>query len=155
MVEFSGTYDCTVDGKGRIIIPASLKRQLFLCSGNELILKRKLNTPCLELYEMEEWNRWVLMWKRKLKPFDTDHAAFKRAFFAGLQEVEMDSTGRILIAKDLLAHSGISKDVTMVAVGNLIEIWDKEKYEKNVAESERNLKELTQKVLGKFENPFD
>ena len=151
IVDFIGSYDCTIDSKGRIIVPKPLKDQL-LPFTNKFIIKRKPSSSCLELYVMEEWNRLRLM-LNKLNPFVKKHNDFKRALFAGIKEVEMDSTGRILLTKDLLAYSGISKDVTMASVGNIIEIWDKALYENTVAETNLSFAELAEEVMGNVETP--
>ena len=154
MVEFTGSHDCTVDSKGRIIVPAPLKRQLLPFADKKFIIKRKTSSPCLELYVMEEWNKLRLM-LNKLNPFVKKHNDFKRAFFAGIKEVELDSTGRILLAKDLLAYSGISKDVTMASIGNIIEIWDKAAYENDLANTNSNFGELAEEVMKDVELPQD
>jgi MraZ protein len=154
MIDFIESYDCTIDSKGRIIVPVSLKRQLLPFANKEFIVKRSVSSPCLELYVMEEWNKVRLMLNR-LNPFVKKHNDFKRAFFAGIKKVEMDSTGRILLAKDLLSHSGISKDVTMASAGNFIEIWDKALYESTITETNLNFGTLAEEVMGGIEFPQD
>jgi MraZ protein len=157
MVNITGFYECTLDSKGRIIVPKSLKEQLLPFSDKKFIVKRNSDAklPCLELYVMDEWNRLLRLVLSKLNPFVKKHNDFKRALFAGIKEVELDSTGRILLAKDLLAYSGISKDVTMASVGNMIEIWDKASYESTVAETNLSFGELAEEVMGGVEFPQD
>jgi MraZ protein len=157
MVNITGSYDCTIDGKGRIIVPKPLKEQLLSFAGKKFIVKRNsdADSPCLELYVMEEWNRLLRLVLSKLNPFVKKHNDFKRALFAGIKEVELDSTGRILLAKDLLTYSGISKDVTMASAGNFIEIWDKASYESTVAETNLSFGELAEDVMGGMEFPQD
>ena len=154
MASFIGSYDCTVDSKGRVIVPASLKRQLLPFAEGGFIVKRSVSSPCLELYVRQEWNRLRMM-VDKLNPFKKKNNDFKRAFFAGLKEVEMDATGRILLAKDLLIYSGISKDVTMASSGNIIEIWDKAAYESVIAETNLTFGDLAEEVMQDIEIPPD
>jgi MraZ protein len=146
IVDFRGTYDCTVDSKGRIIIPAPLKRQLAPYSDRKFIVKQSGFVSCLELYVMQEWDRHLAILNR-LNSFKKKHTDFIRAFLAGNKEVELDSTGRILLTKDLLAFSGISKDVIMASRGNIIEIWDKAAYENKIAETNSNFEELAEEVM--------
>ena len=154
MAEFIGSYDCTVDSKGRIIVPKSLKDQLLPFASKKFIIKRSVFSPCLELYVMDEWSKQRTM-VNTLSPFKKKNNDFKRALFAGIKEIEMDSTGRILLAKDLLAYSGISKDVTMASAGNIIEIWDKAAYENDIAETNLSFGELAEEVMGDMELPQD
>ena len=148
MIDFIESYDCTIDSKGRVIVPISLKRQLLPFADKKFVLKRGVypDTPYLELYVMDEWNK-QRMKLNKLNPYVKKNKDFIRAFFAGVKEVEMDTTGRILVAKDLLAYSGISKDVIMASVGNIIEIWDKASYEEKIAETGLNIGELAEDVM--------
>ena len=146
MADFIGSYDCTVDSKGRVIVPAPLKRQLLPFTEGGFVVKRSVFSPCLELYVRQEWNRQRMMIDQ-LSPFKKKNNDFKRAFFAGLKEVEMDATGRILLTKDLLAYSGISKDVIMASAGNIIEIWDKAAYEGVVADTNLDFGELAEEVM--------
>jgi MraZ protein len=147
MVDFIGAHDCTIDSKGRVIVPAPLKRQLLPFADKKFIVKRSASSPCLELYVMEEWDK-LRTKLSKLNPFVKKNNDFKRALFAGIKEVELDSTGRILLAKDLLAYSGISKDVTMAAVGNIIEIWNKSLYEGTIATTGISFEALAEDVMG-------
>ena len=152
MAGFIGSYECTVDSKGRVIVPAPLKRQLLPFSDGGFVVKRSVFSPCLELYVRQEWNKQRMM-VEQLSPFKKKNKDFTRAFFAGIKEVDMDATGRILLAKDLLAYSGISKDVTMASAGNIIEIWDKTAYENTVAETNLGFGELAEDVMENVKIP--
>jgi len=50
-----GTYECKVDAKGRLMLPAAVKKQLLPVLQNGFVLKRAVFQPCLELYPMSEW----------------------------------------------------------------------------------------------------
>jgi len=154
VVDFIGSYECTIDSKGRIIVPAPLKRQLLPYVENKFIVKRSIYSPCLELYVMKEWDKQRIM-VNKLSPFKKKNRDFTRALYAGIKEVELDTTGRILITKDLLAYSGISKDVIMASAGNIIEIWDKAMYENAITETNLNFGDLAEEVMQDIEMPSD
>lgn len=51
-----GTYECKVDAKGRLMMPAPLKKQLTASLQDGFVLKRSVFQPCLELYPMVEWD---------------------------------------------------------------------------------------------------
>jgi MraZ protein len=154
MVDFIGVYDCTVDSKGRVIIPAPLKRQLQPFSDKKIVVKRSVFSPCLELYVMEEWTKLSMMLK-KLNPFNKKNNDFKRIFFAGVKEVNIDPTGRVLLSKDLLTFSSISKDVIMASAGSYIEIWDKEAYEKTISNPDFDYGALAEEVMKDIQMPED
>ncbi len=142
-----GTYECKVDAKGRLMIPSALKKQLSVSLQDGFVLKRSVFQPCLELYPMAEWN---LMMERinKLNRFVKKNNDFIRRFTAGVKVVEVDDLGRLLIPKDLVAFGQISKDIVLSSAVNIVEIWDKDLYEKSISGDDVGFAELAEDVMG-------
>ena len=142
-----GTYECKVDAKGRLLIPSALKKQLANSIQDGFVLKRSVFQPCLELYPMTEWN--LMMQKiNKLNRFVKKNNDFIRRFTAGVKVIEVDDLGRLLIPKDLVAFSHISKDIVLSSAVNIVEIWDKELYEKSIAGDDIDFADLAEDVMG-------
>ncbi|QDW20271.1 division/cell wall cluster transcriptional repressor MraZ [Flavobacterium sp. KBS0721] len=142
-----GTYECKVDAKGRLMMPAPLKKQLASSLQDGFVLKRSVFQPCLELYPMDEWN--LMMQKiNKLNRFVKKNNDFIRRFTAGVKMVEIDSLGRLLVPKDLVAFSSISKDVVFSSAVNIVEIWDKDLYEKSISGEDMDFADLAEEVMG-------
>ncbi len=142
-----GTYECKVDAKGRLMLPSAIKKQLLPVLQNGFVLKRAVFQHCLELYPMTEWD--TLMLKiNKLNRFKKKNNDFIRRFTAGLKVVEVDATGRLLIPKDLVAFSGISKEIVVSSAINIIEIWDKDKYEQAIDDATGDFADLAEEVMG-------
>lgn len=142
-----GTYECKADSKGRIMLPAPLKKQLSSVLEKGFVVKRAVFQPCLELYPMEEWQ--TLMDKvNKLNRFKKKNNDFIRRFTAGVRIIEVDTTGRILIPKDLTIFAGISKEIVVSTAINIMEIWDKENYEKAIEDATGDFADLAEEVMG-------
>ena len=142
-----GTYECKVDTKGRLMLPSAIKKQLLPILQNGFVLKRAVFQPCLELYPMAEWE--LLMQKmNKLNRFKKKNNDFIRRFTAGVTIVEVDSTGRLLVPKDLMVFSGISKDIVVSSAINIVEIWDKDKYEQAIDDAADDFADLAEEVMG-------
>jgi MraZ protein len=142
-----GTYECKVDAKGRLMMPAALKKQLNPVLQNGFVLKRAVFQPCLELYPMPEWE--ILIQKvNKLNKFKKKNNDFIRRFTAGVKVVEIDSNGRLLIPKDLTVFAKISKNIVVSSAINIIEIWDKENYEKAIDDATGDFADLAEEVMG-------
>ena len=142
-----GTYECKVDAKGRLMMPAPLKKQLASFLQDGFVLKRSVFQPCLELYPMDEWN--LMMQKiNKLNRFVKKNNDFIRRFTAGVKMVEIDALGRLLVPKDLVAFSSISKDVVFSSAVNIVEIWDKDLYEKSISGEDMDFADLAEEVMG-------
>ncbi|OBX22474.1 MULTISPECIES: division/cell wall cluster transcriptional repressor MraZ [Bizionia] len=147
MSSLIGTYECKVDAKGRLMLPAALKKQLAPALQNGFVLKRAVFQSCLELYPMAEWE--ALMQKvNKLNRFKKKNNDFIRRFTAGVKIIEVDATGRLLIPKDLVAFADISKEIVMSSAINIIEIWDKDKYEQAIDDATGDFADLAEEVMG-------
>jgi|TARA_B100001059_G_C17620656_1_gene469334 MraZ protein len=142
-----GTYECKVDAKGRLMLPVSFKKQLASVVNNGFVLKRAVFQPCLELYPT---NQWELLMQRinKLNRFKKKNNDFIRRFTAGVKSVDLDGSGRLLISKDLVGFAGISKDIVVTSAINIIEIWDKDKYEKAINDAAGDFADLAEDVMG-------
>lgn len=114
---------------------------------NGFVLKRAVFQPCLELYPMSEWE--ALMQKvNQLNRFKKKNNDFIRRFTAGVKVVEVDTTGRLLIPKDLMSFADISKDIVVSSAINIIEIWDKDKYEQAIDDATGDFADLAEDVMG-------
>lgn len=142
-----GTYECKADAKGRLMIPTALKKQLANSLQDGFVIKRSVFQPCLELYPMSEWN--LLMEKiNKLNRFVKKNNDFIRRFTAGVKVVDLDDLGRLLLPKDLISFSKISKDVVFSSAVTIIEIWDKELYENAIISDHDEFANLAEDVMG-------
>ena len=147
MVNLIGTYECKADAKGRLMLPSQLKKQLNSVLDEGFVLKRAVFQPCLELYPMSEWNK--LMGKvNKLNRFVKKNNDFIRRFTAGVKIVELDVSGRLLVPKDLHSFAGISKEIVLSSAVNIVEIWDKENYEKAIDDAAGDFADLAEDVMG-------
>jgi len=84
----------------------------------------------------------------KLNRFKKKNNDFIRRFTAGVKVVELDATGRLLIPKDLFQFAGIEKQVVLSSAVNIIEIWDKKKYESAINDAALDFAELAEEVMG-------
>jgi len=154
VVNLIGTYECKADVKGRLMLPATVKKQLSSVLQEGFVLKRSVFQPCLELYPMSEWNK--LMTKvNKLNRFVKKNNDFIRRFTAGVKVIELDVSGRLLIPKDLHSFAGISKEVVLSSSVNIIEIWDKDKYEKAIDDAAVDFADLAEDVMGNVNDVDD
>ena len=147
MINLIGTYECKADAKGRVMFSSAFKKQLSSVLQDGFVIKRAVFQPCLELYPMQEWN--LMMEKvNKLNRFKKKNNDFIRRFTAGVRMVELDATGRILIPKDLCDFANIKKQVVLSSAVNIVEIWDKDNYEKAIDDAAVDFADLAEEVMG-------
>ena len=123
---FLGEFNHTVDNKGRVFVPACYRDQLvgkFYVSRTE--------DKCVKIYSKPEWEKFC---ERFDKIEGEKNTVSSRFIFRYSFEVELDSSGRLLIPEKLRDHAEIKKDVVIIGRNNLAEIWDSElfkQYEEN------------------------
>ena len=126
-MQFIGQFDCTMDDKGRIKMPASL-RKLFPAEDKGRFMIAKDLEDCLVIYTMKAWAHQAER-LQKLNPFNMRHQQFLNAITVGLTEVEMDSADRFLVSKSLIKYLGNGKNIVMKGKFDRIQVWDASKYE--------------------------
>jgi MraZ protein len=126
---------------------SAFKKQLSSVLQEGFVIKRGVFQPCIELYPMQEW-RLMMDKVNKLNKFKKKNNDFIRRFTAGVKVVELDATSRILIPKDLCDFAGIQKQIVMASSVNIIEIWDKDKYEKAIDDAALDFADLAEEVMG-------
>jgi len=124
-----GEFSHSIDGKGRLFIPAKFRESL----GPVFIITRGLGYY-LSVYHMDEWND--LQAKIKTLPRE-DALELQRYFLAPAQECVPDSQGRVLISQKLRAHANLDKTAAVVGMGDHIDIWDEAAWNKTDTTPER------------------
>ncbi len=147
MIQLIGTYECKVDAKGRIALPAAFKKQLAAVLTEPFVIKRSIFQNCLEIHPMSEWNE-VMTKVNTLNRFVKKNNDFIRMFTAGVKVVEVDANSRFQISKDLIEFAGIEKNVVLSSSLNMIEIWNKESYEIAVNPDNVEFAALAEEVMG-------
>lgn len=150
MINILGTYECKVDAKGRFMFPVQLKGQLGEALKQGMVIKRSIFKKCLELFPRDNWQEESNM-VNKLNMFKKKNAEFATKFMAGVKPLDLDGTGRLLIPKDLISYSGITKEIVLTSVVNRIEIWDKTAYEAAVDYDPDDFADLAEEVMGEFQ----
>lgn len=130
---FLGTYEHSLDIKGRVILPAKFREQLEAGA----FLARQLD-GCLALYDAEEFEKVALDMQEKARRGAVERNAV-RSFAAGATEATPDKQGRISIPSHLRAFAGLERDVVVTGALTRIEIWDASRWHDIDSEAERAL----------------
>lgn len=123
---FNGQYAHTLDDKGRIVLPAKFRD--FLKSGGVITNGYE---GCLTIYTVEGWNKYL----ENLLSKPMSYSAVRknmRVVSGSASDFEPDKAGRIKIPDYLLSAAGISKDVTIVGMGSIIEVWATDRWQKEI-----------------------
>lgn len=150
MSQLHGEYECKLDAKGRLIIPAALKKQLPKAARDTFFINRGFEKCCV-LYPSNEWE--IIAGEiNKLSDFIKKEREFKRYFLRGASQLEMDAQSRVLLPKSLLEYADAKNEVMLLAYGNKIELWSKAGYEKMLSEEPADFSALAEEVMSKRRN---
>ena len=116
-----GTYNQSMDAKGRMSFPAKFREIL----GDRFTVTKGID-GCLFVYSIEDFNAKA----EKIKTLPLAKArALQRSFMGWASDVDADKQGRILIKDSLRKIAGLEKEVVVVGVSDRCEIWDKQRWE--------------------------
>ena len=138
---FVGTYQHTVDDKGRLFIPARFRGQ----ENQRFFITRGLDR-CLFVFPEAEWEKWQAR-IRDLSMMKSDGRAFHRMFFSGAAETISDRQGRINLPQTLIEYAGLGKEVVVIGVSDRFEIWSVETWRAYEEESTRRYEEIAEKLV--------
>ena len=144
-----GEYECKLDQKGRLILPANLKKQVSPEAKDMFVINRGFE-HCIVLYPMNEW-KVISEEINRLNLYNRKNRNFARYFYRGATELNLDGSNRLLLPKTLMSYAGIGKEVILFAFSNRIEVWAKDKYEQLMTDEPEDFAALAEEVMGKPE----
>lgn len=137
---FMGEYHQKIDEKGRLIVPAKIRYDL----GENFIVTRGLD-GCLFIYPKNTWNKIISKYEKL--PNVKDARNFMRFFLSGATTQEFDKQGRINISSPLIKYADLTKDCVVIGVGERLEIWSLDRWNKFTEENEDNFSELADNLF--------
>lgn len=120
---FMGEYHPTLDEKGRVAIPAKLRKAF----GENAVINKLIIThgfdKCIMAFREEEWQDFVQNKLMNLSQGEQKNRMRLRFLLGGAAECDLDKQGRIVLPAYLKEYADIDKDVTILGLYNKIEIW--------------------------------
>ncbi len=121
---FQGASSLILDGKGRLSVPTR-HRDVLVASASGQLTVTKHPHGCLMIFPRPEWDKF----RERIASLPMSAQWWKRIFLGNAMELELDSTGRVLISPELREGAGITKAAVLLGMGNHFELWDKATYE--------------------------
>ncbi|MBT1165315.1 division/cell wall cluster transcriptional repressor MraZ [Bifidobacterium simiarum] len=140
-----GTYTPKIDAKGRLALPAKLRGQL----GAGVVMARG-QERCIYLLPHSEFRR-VAAQIQRTSLGNKAARDYLRVFLSGAVDQEPDKQGRVVIPPMLRDYAGLGSDVVVIGVGTRAEIWDRESWERYLAEQEQGYADIADDVLPALE----
>lgn len=116
---FQGSSALTLDAKGRISIPTRHRDALISQAEGRLTLTRHPD-GCLLVYPRPVWEER----RKMIASLPMAARALQRLMLGNAQDVELDGSGRVLIAPELRNATGMTRDTMLMGLGAHFELWD-------------------------------
>ena len=141
---FLGSFEHSIDDKGRLAIPAKYRNAV--CGENQegSIILTKFG-QCLTAYPLEEWQKLGNK-IANLPQFNPQVIAFQRYLIAGACECPIDKSGRILIPPTLRAGAFLEKDCTILGQIRKFEIWSTSIWQSELGRISQDIGAITEKM---------
>ncbi len=139
-VDLNGSFRFKTDAKGRVSLPAKFRKVL----SEDLVVTTALTGDHLLVFDgQDSFNAWVdgifVDKFGEYKESDRMHVRLRSKLKARANDVEVDSSGRIMLPAEIRAAAGIDKEVVIVGDTGRFEIWDAKRYEQVDAEVDLGL----------------
>jgi len=121
---FQGASSLSLDAKGRLSVPTRHRDVLSATAAGQLTITRHPH-GCLMLFPRSEWEKF----RERVAALPMTAHWWKRIFLGNAMDVDMDSTGRVLISPELREATQITKETILLGMGSHFELWDKSTYE--------------------------
>ena len=142
---FRGQFTYSVDAKGRISIPAKLRKHVSQEANDTFVMTRGTG-KCIDIYPLDQW----LVFEKKLEelnPFDPQKAKFIRMILQHAAEDTLDSQSRILIPQSLLEYAQIEKEVVILGALKKIEVWTPKEFEEYLRATPETYEQIAAQVM--------
>jgi len=116
---FQGASALTLDAKGRMSVPSRYREALQGQAEGRVTLTKSPD-GCLLLFPRPEWE----VQRAKLVALPMEAQWWRRIFLGNAMDIEIDSAGRVLVSPELRSAASLEKEVTLLGMGNYLELWD-------------------------------
>ena len=137
---FLGTYIHTIDSKNRLALPSKIASKL-----SKTIVVSKGFDGGLELRSINDFEKYSEM-LMSYSANKHENRVVVRQLLANAAEISIDPAKRILIPANLLKEVNIKVDVTIIGVGNKLEIWDTNSYKAFKAKTDKTYEEIAERL---------
>lgn len=132
---FYGTYEHTLDDKGRVILPAKMRHGF----DGRAFLTQYLD-GCLALWDPEAFDEQMEAMRQRASTGRSERN-LARVWASKSHEVEVASNGRVAIPAHLREYAGLEGDVLITGFFDHVELWNPARWEEKVQPEELRLTE--------------
>lgn len=142
---FKGQETYSIDNKGRVNIPAKMRKSISPEAGDVFVMTRGVD-KCIVAYPMDEWRKYEERFSQ-LNHYNEKDRFFLRMILAWSEEVSIDGQQRVSLPKRHMEFAGIEGKVTIVGMIDHIEFWNPDEFEKYLGGQAESYEDVAAKVM--------
>ena len=119
---FRGVQHINMDAKGRLAMPGRHREPLLALCGGQIVITIDTQSTCLVAYPLPEWER-IEKDVQALPALNPAVKRFQRLILGYATDLELDSSGRVVLPAPLREYAQLSKKLVLVGQGNKLEFW--------------------------------
>lgn len=146
MAGLIGRFLHSVDHKGRLSLPAKLRKPFQRQRGGRRFKITLGLDGCLFVFPSSEWNQ-IEAKIRELPKFAEKARFFVRSLASNASDAQLDAQGRIAIPQSLLEQANIEGEVLVIGALDRIELWDPKTFETYNRKSGLTYEQVAQDLL--------
>jgi len=127
---FRGVTQLSLDGKGRLAIPARYRDELVASCAGKIVVTAD-PSRCLLIYPQPAWEP-IEQKLNSLPGIEPQIRSLQRLLIGNACDVEIDGSGRILISPPLRQFAGLTKEVVLAGQGAKFELWDSDRWDQEM-----------------------
>jgi len=145
MATFRGSYEHSIDHKGRVSIPARFRRQLSGDANETFVVLRGLEA-CVALYPADEFKKFEE--RLRARSFhDETNRRYQRHLLLDSRDETLDTQGRVALPPRLIEHAQLKREVLINGLLDHIEIWNPKTFDDYLKSSNRSYEDLAGELL--------
>ncbi|EPJ48275.1 MAG: hypothetical protein OFPII_06870 [Osedax symbiont Rs1] len=122
---FRGINPINLDAKGRMAIPSRYREQLSVHCAGQMVVTIDTESRCLLVYPVHEWEE-IQLKIEALPSFDKNARRIQRLLLGHATDIDMDSSGRLLLSAPLREYAQLDKKIILLGQGKKFEVWSEQ-----------------------------
>ena len=141
MDRFVANFTLRLDAKGRVSIPASFRSVLARDGFDGLYCYPAFASPAIDAGGnalMAEIEALI----ERYAPFSDEREKLALSLYGTSETLKIDGEGRVVLSESLKQHAGIKDAVAFVGLGHKFQIWEPERFRRELAEATQKVRAL-------------
>ena len=147
MARFKGRSTNSVDEKGRLAIPAKMRR-VMTPEAQETFTATRGIEDCILLYPLDVWEQQEERIDQLNQYADEETRHFVRTIMMWAEDIALDKQGRVVLPAELRDFAGIDETAVVIGAVDHLEVWDPDRLDKYFTEQASTYKTAAQQVMG-------